>query len=64
MAYDLFGNGKTAIKASVARYVNGIGLAAGGIVDNNNPETTVGLTDTRAWSDLDKQRLAVRRRPA
>jgi len=54
IAYDLFGNGKTAIKASVARYVAGTGLAGGGIVDNNNPETTVGLTDTRAWSDLDK----------
>jgi hypothetical protein len=54
LAYDLFGNGKTAIKASVARYVAGTGLAAGGIVDNNNPETTVGLTDTRAWNDLDK----------
>jgi hypothetical protein len=53
VAYDLFGTGRTAIKASVARYVNGIGLAAGGIVDNNNPETTVGLSDTRAWRDLD-----------
>jgi hypothetical protein len=54
VAFDVFGNGKTAIKASVARYVAGTGLAAGGIIDNNNPETTVGLTDTRAWSDLDK----------
>ncbi len=54
VAFDVFGNGKTAIKASVARYVAGTGLAAGGTVDNNNPETTVGLTDTRAWTDLDK----------
>jgi hypothetical protein len=53
IAYDLFGNGKTAIKASVARYVAGTGLAGGGIIDNNNPETTVGLTDTRAWRDID-----------
>jgi hypothetical protein len=53
IAYDLFGNGKTAIKASVARYVNGVGLAAGSTTDNNNPETTVGLSDTRAWRDLD-----------
>jgi hypothetical protein len=52
VAYDLFGNGKTAIKASVARYVNGIGLAGGSITDNNNPETTVGASDTRAWHDL------------
>ncbi|HEY7284546.1 MAG TPA: carboxypeptidase regulatory-like domain-containing protein, partial [Vicinamibacterales bacterium] len=27
LAYDLFGNGKTALKVSVARYVNGVGLA-------------------------------------
>jgi hypothetical protein len=30
-----------------------VGLAAGSITDNNNPETTVGLSDTRAWRDLD-----------
>ena len=54
VAFDVFGNGKTAIKASVARYVAGTGLAAGGIVDNNNPETTVGTTDTRVWTDIDK----------
>jgi carboxypeptidase family protein len=54
VAFDVFGDGKTAVKASVARYVAGTGLAAGGIIDNNNPETTVGLTDTRNWTDLDK----------
>jgi carboxypeptidase family protein len=53
LSYDVFGDGKTALKASVARYVNGVGLAAGSITDNNNPETTVGLTDTRPWRDLD-----------
>src|SRR5262249_10882712 len=41
------------IKASVARYVNGVGLAGGSITDNNNPENTVGLSDTRAWADKD-----------
>ena len=53
VSFDVFGNGKTAIKASVARYVAGVGLAALSITDNNNPETTVGLLDTRAWKDLD-----------
>src|SRR5262245_32941701 len=53
VSYDLFGNGRTSIKASVARYVAGVGLAAGGTIDNNNPETTVGLSDARAWRDLD-----------
>jgi len=53
IAYDLFGNGKTAVKASYARYVNGVGLAAASTTDNANPEITVGTTDTRAWRDLD-----------
>jgi hypothetical protein len=53
ISYDLFGNGKTAIKGSIARYVNGVGLSAGSITDNNNPETTVGLSDARPWRDLD-----------
>jgi hypothetical protein len=53
VSFDVFGTGRTAIKASVARYVAGTGLAAGSTTDNNNPETTVGLTDTRAWRDLD-----------
>ena len=53
VAYDLFGNGKTAVKASFARYVNGTGLAAASTTDNANPEITVGTTDTRAWRDLD-----------
>jgi len=49
IAYDLFGNGKTAVKASVARYVNGemVGTAAA-----NNPQTTIGRTDVRTWRDL------------
>ena len=53
ISYDLSGNGKTAVKASIARYVNGVGLAAGSITDNNNPETTVGLLDARPWRDVD-----------
>jgi Carboxypeptidase regulatory-like domain len=47
-AYDLFGDGKTAVKFSVARYVNG---EAAGTAAANNPETTVGRTDTRTWTD-------------
>jgi hypothetical protein len=50
VAFDLFGNGKTAVKASVARYVAGQTVAT---ADANNPETTVGTNDVRAWTDRD-----------
>jgi hypothetical protein len=53
VAFDLFGNGRTALKASVARYVNGVGLAAASTTDDANPAVSIGLTDTRAWRDLD-----------
>ncbi len=48
VSYDLFGNGKTAVKASFARYVNGEAVATAAA---NNPQTTVGNTDTRIWND-------------
>jgi hypothetical protein len=53
VAYDLFGNGKTAVKASVARYLNGVGLAGTSATDDANPQISIGATDTRAWRDLD-----------
>ncbi|MFN7985489.1 MAG: carboxypeptidase regulatory-like domain-containing protein [Vicinamibacterales bacterium] len=50
VAWDVFGNGKTAVKASAARYVNGQQIA---VADAANPATVLGLTDTRPWTDLD-----------
>jgi hypothetical protein len=50
LAYDLFGNGRTAVKVSVARYVNGQAIAT---ADANNPEATATTSDQRAWKDLD-----------
>ena len=49
VAYDLFGNGKTALKFNIARFVaaDGVSTAAA-----NNPQTTVGRTDIRTWNDL------------
>ena len=49
VAYDLFGNGKTAVKWSIARYVSADGVSTAAA---NNPQTTVGRTDTRTWNDL------------
>ena len=48
-AYDLFGNGKTALKASASRGVaqNSIAIAAA-----NNPAATVRTQTSRAWNDV------------
>jgi hypothetical protein len=49
IAYDLFGNGKTALKASASRAVmqNSIAIAAA-----NNPAATVRTQTSRAWNDV------------
>ena len=49
VAYDLFGNGKTALKGSIARYV---APESNGTPQANNPQLTIGRTDTRTWRDL------------
>jgi hypothetical protein len=48
VAYDLFGKGKTAIKASVNRYVT---QAVFGFTSNINPFQTTVNTMTRNWTD-------------
>jgi len=47
-AYDLFGNGKTAIKGSMGRYVVSEATA---ISNNLNPSARMAITATRTWSD-------------
>ena len=47
-AYDLFGTGKTALKASAGKYV---ASQSAGIASSNNPMQL--QTDTRSWADLD-----------
>ena len=47
-SYDLFGNGRTAVKASLGRYVGKIGTAAARAA---NPITTSVNSVNRAWSD-------------
>ena len=49
ISYDLFGNGRTALKVSVARYV---APESNGTAQNLNPQTTIGRTDLRTWRDL------------
>jgi Carboxypeptidase regulatory-like domain len=47
-SFDLFGNGKTALKANLARYLGGEGPGA---ANGKNLASLVDSTATRAWSD-------------
>ena len=49
-AYDLFGNGRTALKASVGRYVQNINTD---IARNNAPSWAEVTSTTRTWNDCE-----------
>lgn len=49
-AMDVFGNGRTALKASWARYVAGQAIA---FANQVNPIGALTATDTRIWTDVD-----------
>jgi hypothetical protein len=53
VAYDLFGNGKTALKANFGKYVQSFSSNLG---DDYNPMG--GGTDTRIWRDLNSDDIA------
>ena len=50
-AYDLFGNGRTALKASISRGVITEGLTTSGITLLTNPVSELASTTTRSWTD-------------
>jgi hypothetical protein len=50
IAYDLFGNGRTALKATLSRYVASHTLGTAGA---NNPLNTTVNTANRTWNDVD-----------
>jgi carboxypeptidase family protein len=49
VAYDLFGTGRTALKATFARYVDPDAYDKSAA---SNPQNTIARTDTRTWTDL------------
>jgi len=54
VSYDLFGNGKTAIKANVGKYVLGQALVLGGLASQagyNIATATAATSAGRSWSD-------------
>lgn len=50
-AFDLFGTGKTVVKASLGRYV---GAQATGLADANNPVNASVNATNRSWSDTNR----------
>jgi hypothetical protein len=53
VSYDLFGDGKTAVKATFGRFVQAQGSGSGGINDNNPVVRSV-VSVTRTWADADR----------
>lgn len=49
VAFDVFGDGRTAVKVSGARYVDPLATET---QLANNPQVTIGATDPRTWRDL------------
>ena len=48
-AYDLFGNGKTAVKVTLGKYNEASSVA--GVYANLNPLNRLSTTTTRSWTD-------------
>ena len=55
-AFDLFGDGSTAVKASIGRYVANEGT---GVTQGFNPIYPYGQLDWRSWSDLNGDNTAL-----
>ena len=52
LAYDIFGNGKTALKISLNKYLQGVGTSFSQVPDANPVSAAVGGGNTtRAWDD-------------
>jgi hypothetical protein len=54
VVYDLFGNGKTAVRVNTSRYV---AAQTVNYANSVNPMTTIGLTNVRTWTDPNGDRI-------
>ena len=53
-AYDLFGNGKTALKFNLGKYMESIVVRSSGDLTNLNPIQRIATMTTRTWTDSNK----------
>jgi hypothetical protein len=51
VAYDLFGNGKTALKASLGQYAHGNNFSLQSVTLRTSPGSGLVLSTTRTWAD-------------
>src|SRR5215471_15982031 len=56
IVYDVFGNGKTALKLSMGKYLQGV--FSGEAYTIKNPATTLVTSITRSWTDPNKDKIA------
>jgi hypothetical protein len=57
-AFDVFGDGKTAIKVTLNKYLEGQALSTGSLAGTPSPFRTLVLSTTRAWTDSDRDFVA------
>jgi hypothetical protein len=55
MVYDLFGNGQTALKVSLNKYLQGM---LSGVATTPNPVSTLVTSTTRSWTDANSNYIA------
>jgi hypothetical protein len=53
-AFDVFGNGRTALKVSLNKYLEGQALSAASLAQLPSPFRTLVLSTTRSWTDADR----------